>query len=73
MIGESTRACDFPSLVGRTYLNTAAEGIPPPCVAEALAQYAADKQLGMDGRLRHEAQWDGLREAAGDLFGLTAE
>ena len=73
MIGESTRACDFPSLVGRTYLNTAAEGIPPPCVAEALAQYAADKQLGMDGRLRHEAQWNALRAAAGELFGLTAD
>lgn len=58
---------------GVSYLNTAAEGIPPPCVAEALAAYAADKQLGMDGRLRHEDQWDELRQTAGDLFGLTAE
>jgi cysteine desulfurase/selenocysteine lyase len=64
---------DFPTLESRTYLNTAAEGIPPACVAEALAEYARDKQLGMDGRLRHEAQWRGLREAAGQLFGLSAD
>lgn len=72
MIGESRRAGDFPSLAGRTYLNTAAEGIPPPCVSEALAAYARDKQLGMDGRLLHEEQWHGLRTAAAELFGLTA-
>lgn len=64
---------DFPSLVGRTYLNTAAEGIPPPCVAAALAQYAADHALGMDGRLLHEARWRALREAAATIFGLTAD
>jgi cysteine desulfurase/selenocysteine lyase len=73
MIGEEVRERAFPSLEGRAYLNTAAEGIPPQCVAEALAEYACDKQLGMDGRLRHEAQWRGLREAAGQLFGLSAE
>lgn len=67
------RGRDFPGLEGRVYLNTAAEGIPPPCVAEALAAYAADKQLGMDGRLLHEQQWDQLREAAGALFGLQAD
>ena len=42
-------------------------------MADALAAYAADKQLGMDGRLRHEAQWNALLAAAGELFGLTAD
>ncbi|MBA3482230.1 MAG: aminotransferase class V-fold PLP-dependent enzyme [Pirellulales bacterium] len=72
MLTEETRRLDFPSLEGRTYLNTAAEGIPPRRVAEALAQYAEDKLLGMDGRSRHEAQWDALRELTGQAMGLTA-
>lgn len=72
MLNDAGRERDFPGLRSRVYLNTAAEGIPPPCVAEALAAYAADKQLGMDGRLLHERQWDQLREAAGELFGLQA-
>lgn len=73
MLNDARRMRDFPGLRSRVYLNTAAEGIPPPCVAEALAAYAADKQLGMDGRLLHERQWDQLREAAGELFGLQAD
>jgi cysteine desulfurase/selenocysteine lyase len=72
MIDAAERAVQYPSLARRTYLNTAAEGIPPACVAEALATYAADKQLGMDGRVLHERQWNALREAAGGLFGLEA-
>jgi cysteine desulfurase/selenocysteine lyase len=70
MIDAVQRALDYPGLATRTYLNTAAEGIPPPCVAEALAAYASDKQLGMDGRVPHERQWNGLREAVGILFGM---
>lgn len=73
MLDDVGRRRDFPGLESRVYLNTAAEGIPPPCVAEAFAAYAADKQLGMDGRLLHERQWDQLREAAGTLFGLQAD
>lgn len=73
MIEPSVRTGDFPSLAKQTYLNTAAEGIPPPCVAEALATYGRDKLLGMDGRLLHEQQWRGLQEAAATLFGLTPD
>ena len=73
MIEPSVRAGDFPRLAKQTYLNTAAEGIPPPCVIEALATYGRDKLLGMDGRLLHEQQWSGLREAAATLFGLTPD
>ena len=50
MLTPETRARDFPSLEGRTYLNTAAEGIPSLALKESLLQYFADKQLGMDGR-----------------------
>ena len=53
MLTHDTRLQDFPSLETMTYLNTAAEGIPPRVVGEALAQYVRDKQLGMDGRVPH--------------------
>jgi len=73
MLDDTTRARDFPSLATRTYLNTAAEGIPPSQVLQALQQYAQDKVLGMDGRPLHEAQWLGVREEAARAFGLAAE
>ena len=50
MLTAATRTRDFPTLAGMTYLNTAAESIPPRCVGEALAQYWEDKQRGMRGR-----------------------
>ena len=60
-----------PSLAGKVYLNTAAEGIPPQQVNEALIQYAHDKQLGMDGRPLHEARWQAVKEHAAVAFGFT--
>src|SRR6266567_4150932 len=44
MLTPKTRKRDFPSLEGRAYLNSAAEGIPPLAVGEALQQYFEDKQ-----------------------------
>jgi len=73
MLDDASRTRSFPALVGMTYLNTAAEGIPPTAVAEALAQYARDRQLGMDGRERHYAQWDAARELVARFYGLTAD
>lgn len=73
MLDEAIRVKDFPSLVGRTYLNTAAEGIPPGQVIEALRSYAEDKQLGMDGRQRHESRWRAARAQAAAALGLTPE
>ena len=73
MLDDTTRASDFPSLADRTYLNTAAEGIPPSQVLRALQQYSEDKLLGMDGRVLHEAQWQGVREEAARAYGLTPE
>lgn len=72
MLTPKSRCRDFPSLAEMTYLNTAAEGIPPLAVGEALAQYFRDKQLGMDGRLKHAEQWEGAKAAVADLYGLTS-
>lgn len=71
MLTESARRRDFPSLQEMTYLNTAAEGIPPLAVGDALAQYFRDKQLGMDGRKRHAEQWEAAKERVAEQFGLT--
>ena len=73
MLTPETRLADFPSLADRTYLNTAAEGIPPTTVIDALAQYGEDKLLGMDGRLKHEAVWEGAKQQVARAYGLTAE
>ena len=73
MIDDAARRRDFPVLAGIAYLNTAAEGIPPPAVAEALARYAADKLLGMDGREAHARVHARARHRAAGLLGLTAD
>ncbi len=71
MLTQASREADFPSLNDRTYLNTAAEGIPPRAVIDTLSQYAKDKLLGMDGRKLHEDQWNSARERIARAFGLT--
>jgi selenocysteine lyase/cysteine desulfurase len=72
MLTESTRLYDFPSLTGRTYLNTAAESIPPRCVGEAIEAYWQDKQRGMNGRDAHFAQVEACREVSARMLGLQA-
>lgn len=72
MLTPETRRRDFPSLEGRIYLNTAAEGIPPTAVGEALQQYIRDKQLGMDGRKPHGEQWEAAKTLVAEFYGLTA-
>lgn len=71
MLTADARRRDFPSLEGRAYLNTAAEGIPPLSVGEALQQYFRDKQLGMDGRQPHAAQWEAAKRLVADFYGLS--
>jgi selenocysteine lyase/cysteine desulfurase len=56
-----------------TYLNSAAEGIPPLSVGLALQQYFADKQRGMDGRDPHFAQLQAARGLTAEFYGLTAD
>jgi selenocysteine lyase/cysteine desulfurase len=71
MLDAAARREAFPSLAGRTYLNTAAEGIPPLAVGEALAEYFRDHQAGSAGRDRHMAQWEAARALTAEFFGLS--
>lgn len=73
MLTAESRRRDFPTLEGRVYLNTAAEGIPPLAVRDALLAYFADKQLGMDGRGPHAAQRRAVQEHTAALYGLEAD
>lgn len=73
MLTPDSRAIDFPSLTNITYLNSAAEGIPPVIVGKALQQYFADHQLGMDGRDAHFAQLDELKANIGSMYSLPAD
>jgi selenocysteine lyase/cysteine desulfurase len=72
MLTHATRTRDFPTLTGRAYLNTAAEGIPPVAVGDALTQYFRDKQVGMDGRRAHAMEWEKARALTGEFVGLRA-
>ena len=72
MLTAASRFRDFPSLRGRTYLNSAAEGIPPLSVGQALQQYFEDKQRGMEGRDLHAAQWNAAKALVAEFYGLTA-
>lgn len=71
MLSDATRQADFPSLTGMTYLNTAAEGIPPLAVQAALDRYFRDKQIGMDGRNAHAVEYEAVKSLAATLYGLT--
>src|SRR3954462_4721360 len=71
MLTKATRLRDFPTLAGMTYLNTAAESIPPRCTGEAIHAYWEDKLRGMKGREGHFAQVEACREVSARLLGLT--
>lgn len=64
---------DFPGLSGLTYLNTAAESIPPTVTKNAVCQYLEDKLLGMNGRDAHFAREQKAREAAAQLLGFQTD
>ena len=70
MLTESTRLHDFPTLSGISYLNTAAESIPPRCTGEAIEAYWQDKLRGMKGRDGHFAQVEACREVSARMLGL---
>ncbi len=71
MLTESTRLQDFPALEGMTYLNTAAESIPPRCTGEAIQAYWHDKLRGMKGRDGHFAAVEACREVSARMIGLA--
>lgn len=70
MLTPATRHRDFPALDSMTYLNTAAESIPPLCVGEALQTYWQDKLRGMRGRDAHFQQVEACREVAARMTGF---
>ncbi|MBH04800.1 MAG: aminotransferase [Phycisphaeraceae bacterium] len=71
MLTTNSRLIDFPVLRDQVYLNTAAEGIPPKVVLDAIGQYAKDKLLGMDGRPLHDEQRDQVKIETAKAFGLS--
>lgn len=73
MLTETSRLRDFPALADMTYLNTAAESIPPRCTGDAIQAYWHDKQLGMKGRDRHFAAVEDCREVTARMLGLEAD
>ena len=73
MLSAESRLKDFPSLADRVYLNSAAEGIPPAEVLQALTQYGLDKIVGMDGRLLHQEQWIQAKEKVGKFLGFSSD
>lgn len=58
---------------GKTYLNTAAEGLPLKSCVSAVMQYLQDKSQGEPGRVSFWKVYEKAREVAGRLFGATAE
>ena len=73
MFTSESRRQQFPTLDQMVYLNSAAEGIPPLSVREALDQYFRDKQLGMDGRGPHFAALEETKALVAGFYGLTAD
>ncbi len=73
MLTMESRQKDFPGLDQKVYLNTAAEGIPPIAVRDALLKYFADKQQGMDGRDAHFSELQQLKKLAAEFYGLSDE
>ena len=73
MLTTESRSRDFPALATMTYLNTAAESIPPLCVGEALQEYWRDKLQGMRGRDAHFARLQACREVSARMIGLQPD
>lgn len=73
MLTDSSRLRDFPTLRDTSYLNTAAESIPPVCVGDALQTYWEDKLKGMKGRDGHFAAVESCREISAKMLGLTTD
>ena len=70
MLTDASRLQDFPALAEMTYLNSAAESIPPLCTGRAVEAYWHDTLLGMKGRDGHFAQVEACREISAKMLGL---
>jgi len=63
----------FPTAQSHTYLDTAAEGLPPQCVHDALNEYWHEKSRGTPGRHRHYEVQALAEEAVATLLGAPRE
>lgn len=68
MLTPESRLAHFPCLEGMTYLNSAAESIPPLAVGDALKTYFEHKAKGMRGRVDHFAEMEKCRSTAARLL-----
>jgi selenocysteine lyase/cysteine desulfurase len=73
MLTPENRVAEFPSLETMTYLNTAAEGLPPQAGLAALERYWEDKSRGMSGRDAMFAEYEACRESTARLFGVHGD
>lgn len=73
MLTAESRRRDFPTLGRMAYFNTAAEGISPLAVGDALATYFQHKQLGMEGRTPHFEQLAQTKALVAEFYGLASE
>lgn len=56
-----------------TYLDTAAEGLPPACVHDALEEYQSQKSRGTPGRRRHYEMQSQAEEAVATMLGAPKD
>src|SRR5690349_663201 len=63
----------FPLADGVSYLDTAAEGIPPLTSKQALMNYWHEKTRGTPGRVRLFEVQKETEQAVGTLLGTTAD
>ena len=73
MLTPESRLTDFPSLGEMTYLNTAAESLPPLAVREAVNTYLDHKSLGMRGRDFFFAEYEKCQARAAGFLEKTPE
>jgi cysteine desulfurase / selenocysteine lyase len=73
VLSPTERLQEFPSLAEMAYLNTAAEGIPPRAVHDALERYYRDKLWGMAGRDAHYAARTSALKLLAEMYGLSTD
>lgn len=73
MLTRDEREKDFPGLTNMVYLNTAAEGICPLSVENAIKQYVLDKRMGRAASAEMARRKDKTLDFAARLLGIKRE